>query len=209
MQFQSSDQNKFYTSQQEASAPFEGKFIPHNPPQFSSVFKQNLYPNITLPEFNETNYRLNKIMQDYKYLDDEIKMRINLKKRYKKFSSTISITDYLIILSELGMVGSSIAIPIITPFSVPISVGLTVFSTVLKSSWGYLSKKIEKHNTIELLAKSKRNSIEKKFMKTIKDGQISDIEFIDIEDEIRNYNEMKEKLLKEFNKNINETVRNK
>ena len=207
MQFQSTDQNQFYTSQQEASAPFEGKFIPHNPPQFSSLFKQNLYPNIALPEFSETNYRLNRIMQDYKYLDDEIKMRINLKKRYKKLSNAISMTDYLIILSELGMVGSSIALPIITPFSVPVSVGLTVSSTILKSSWGYFNKKIEKHNTIELLAKSKRNSIETKFMKAIKDGKLSDNEFNDIEDEIRNYNEMKEKLLKEYNRNINETVR--
>jgi len=195
MQFQSTDQNQFYTSQQEASAPFEGKFIPHNPPQFSSLFKQNLYPNIALPEFSETNYRLNRIMQDYKYLDDEIKMRINLKKRYKKLSNAISMTDYLIILSELGMVGSSIALPIITPFSVPVSVGLTVSSTILKSSWGYFNKKIEKHNTIELLAKSKRNSIETKFMKAIKDGKLSDNEFNDIEDEIRNYNEMKDQRL--------------
>lgn len=209
MQFQSTDQNEFYNSHQEASAPLEGKFIPHKTPQFSSVFKQNLYPNIALPEFNETNYRLNRIMQNYKYLDDEIKTRINLKKRYKKISNTISATDYLIIVSELGIVGSSIAIPIITPFSVPISIGLTVFSTIFKSSWGYLNKKVEKHNTIELLAKSKRNSIETKFIKAIKDGKLSDNEFNDIEDEIRNYNEMKEKILKEYNKNINETLTNK
>jgi len=198
MQFQSTDPNEFY---QEASAPLDGKFIPHKAP---SVFKQNLYPNIALPEFNETNYRLNRIMQDYKYLDDEIKTRTNLKKRYKKISNTISATDYLIILSELGMVGSSIALPIIIPFSVPISIGLTVFSTIFKSSWGYSTKKIEKHNTIELLAKSKRNSIETKFTKAMKDGQLSDDEFKDIEDEIRNYNEMKEKILKEYNKNIND-----
>jgi len=72
-----------------------------------------------------------------------------------------------------------------------------------------MTKKVEKHNTIELLAKSKRNSIETKFTKAIKDGKLSDNEFNDIEEEIKNYNEMKEKILKEYNKNINGTVENK
>jgi len=48
MQFQSNDPNEFYNSHHQASAPPEGKFIPHKAHQFSSVFKQNLYPNITI-----------------------------------------------------------------------------------------------------------------------------------------------------------------
>lgn len=186
-----------------ATAPIEGMFRPHE------VFKQNLYPNTTFPEFSATNYRLNRVMQNYKYLDDEISTRIILKKRYKKFSNTISAADYLIILSELGMAGSSIALPIITPISVPISIGLTVFSTVFKSSWSYMNKKIEKHNTIEQLAKSKRNSITSKFLKAMKDGILSEDEFNDVENEINNYDKMKEKILKEYNKNIKETVQRK
>ena len=109
--------------------------------------------------------------------------------------TTLSATDYIIIFSELGLIGASVALPIIIPLSIPISAGLTSCSTILKIFNKYINKKIEKHNNIESLAKSKLNSIEKKFVIAIKDGQISELEFNNIEEEISNYINMKEKIL--------------
>jgi hypothetical protein len=55
-----------------------------------------------------------------------------------------------------------------------------------------ITKKINKHSEIELLAKSKLNSIEEKFTKAIKDE-----EFYGIEQEIKSYENMKSNILKE------------
>jgi len=54
---------------------------------------------------------------------------------------------------------------------------------------------------MELLAKTKLNSIEEKFTKAIKDGEIRDEEFNDIEQEIRNYENMKSNILNEYGVN--------
>jgi hypothetical protein len=61
-------------SEHEPSAPADD--IQH----FS--FKQNLYPKVMLPEFDMNNYPINRIINQYKYLDEERKIRNNLKKSY-------------------------------------------------------------------------------------------------------------------------------
>jgi len=48
--------------------------------QFIS-FHQNLYPKIILPEFDMNDYRINRLMNQYKFLDEERKTRSNLKKK--------------------------------------------------------------------------------------------------------------------------------
>ena len=78
------------------------------------------------------------------------------------------------------------------PFSAPISVALTSCLAILRSTSTLI---INKHSKIELLAKTKLNSIEEKFTKTIKDGEITDEELNDIEQEIRNYENMKSDIL--------------
>lgn len=64
-------------------------------------------------------------------------------------------------------------------------------------------KKINKHSEIDLLAKAELNSIEEKFTKAVKDGKITDEEFNDIEQEIKNYEYIKSNILNEYNKRKN------
>ena len=52
-----------------------------------------------------------------------------------------------------------------------------------------------------MLAKTKLNSIEEKFTKAIKDGEITDEEFDNIEQEIKNYENMKSAILNEYKVN--------
>jgi predicted metal-dependent hydrolase len=141
-------------------------------------------------------------MNQYKYLDQERKTRNNLKKKCMKLSNAFLRTEFLITVSELGMVGTSITVPIIIPVSLPISVALTICSTFLRSTSGLITKKINKHSEIELLVKAELNWIEEKFTRTIKDGKISDEEFSDIEQEIKNYENMKSSILNENKENI-------
>jgi len=94
-----------------------------------------------LPEFDMNNYRINRIMNQCKYLDEERKTRSNLKKKYVKLSNVCLGTEIFITVSESGIAGTSIALPIIIPVSVPISVALTTCSTILRSISRLITKK--------------------------------------------------------------------
>ena len=88
-----------------------------------------------------------------------------------------------------------------THCSVPVSVALMTFLAVLRLTNSFITKKSSKHSKIELLAKTKLNSIEEKFTKVIKHGEITDEEFDNIEQEIKNYENMKSAILNEYKVN--------
>jgi len=114
-------------------------------------FHQNLYPKIMLPEIDMNNNRINRIMDQYKYLDEERKPRNILKKKYRKLSNACLGTEFLITVSELEMVVTCIALPVIIRFSVTIYVALASCSTVLRSTSGLITKKINKHSEIVMI----------------------------------------------------------
>ncbi len=88
-------------------------------------------------------------------------------------------------ITELGVTGTSFFIPPMIVISTPICLGLTVFSTVLRNGSKLITKKIDKHAHIELLAKSKRKcQLMKNILKQWEDGVISESEFQDIRKEI-------------------------
>jgi len=80
-----------------------------------------------------------------------------------KLSNACFGTDFSITLSELGVVGTSIALTIMIPFSATITVALTACLAILKSTSELITKKVIKHSIIELLAKTKLNSNKKVF----------------------------------------------
>jgi ABC-type transport system involved in multi-copper enzyme maturation permease subunit len=138
-------------------------------------------------------------MSHHDFLDKESKDRNTVKKKYTKLLNVCLGIEFFLIISELGMVGSSIALPAVIPFSVPISIGLTSCSIILRSSSRLIAQKINKHLEIESLARAKFNSIEEKFAKALQDGKITDEEFTDIEQEINNYENMKASILSKYN----------
>ena len=98
----------------------------------------------------------------------------------------------------MGVVGTSVALPI----SVPFSIALTTCTAILKLVYSFVTKKVNKHSEIVLLAKSKLNLIKEKLAKAIKDGEITDEEYNDIEEEIKNYESMKLNILNEYKKQL-------
>lgn len=166
------------------------------------VYK-NGYPNLETFKEEEhfKDYKINKISEYIKYLDTEIKDRERLKKNYGKLDKTLFGVECSCMITELGVTGTSFFIPPMVVISTPICLGLTVFSTVLRNGSKLITKKIDKHAHIELLAKSKRNSIDEKYTKAMEDGVISESEFQDIRKEIYNYDEMKKSILNQFKNN--------
>ena len=98
----------------------------------------------------------------------------------------------------MGIVGTSVALPVIVPVSEQFSVALTTCTAILKSVYNFVTKKVNKHSEIELLAKSKLNSLEEKFAKAMKDGKITYDEYNDIEQEIKNDESTELNILNEY-----------
>jgi hypothetical protein len=155
-------------------------------------------------EFDVDKYRINRITNLHDFLDKEREARNRIKKKYVKLLNISLGIEFFLILLELGTVGSSIALPAIIPFSVPISIGLTSCSIILKSSNMIVMQKINKHLEIESLARAKFNSIQEKFTRAIEDSRITAEEFNDIEREMENYENMKSSII---NKHNNERIK--
>ena len=58
-------------------------------PDENSIFLENVYPK-TVPDFDMKNYRINHIMNQYKYLDEERKTRSNLKRSMLNYQMHVS-----------------------------------------------------------------------------------------------------------------------
>ena len=85
-----------------------------------------------IPDFDINNYRINRIMKQYKYLDEERKTRNILKKKFTKLLNVCLKTLFYIMVLELGIVETSIAVPTIMLVSAPMSVVLTIFIIISK-----------------------------------------------------------------------------
>ena len=109
-------------------------------PDENSIFLENVYPK-AVPDFDMKNYRINHIMNQYKYLDEERKTRSNLKKKYVKLSNACFVTETFLTISELGIVGTSLVLLVMIPCSLPVSVALTTCLAILRSTRNFITKK--------------------------------------------------------------------
>ena len=91
-----------------------------------------------MSEFDLKTYRINRILDQYKYLDEEIKVQNNLKKKYSKLSNICLGTEIFLIIFELGITGSTVAVPVITPFSAPTVVALEPYPMARVIFFSYL-----------------------------------------------------------------------
>lgn len=194
-------------------------------PSPSAPGEGNLYPNITSRDemalysplhqaylsvgtssenknetINTSNYKINQLIQYHKFLKDEEKERNRLKKSYSKLGKSIVGAEFVMTALEIALTAGSIALPFLVPITTLSCLGLTIGSVSAKSAWAILGQKKNKHSEVELLAKSKLNSINEKFVKAIEDGIITDDEFKNISQEIKNFEMMKAEILSKYSK---------
>jgi hypothetical protein len=175
------------------------------------------YPPPAYPNLNEMNdakitepsstYRITHIMDVKKSLDKEFTNREGFKKRYQKIDKSLFGLECTCMVSELALAGSSVAFPLLIPFATPACLGLTAVTMILRNGSKIITKKIDKHNTIATLAKSKLSSIREKYSHAIEDGIISESEFNDIVKEIESYENLKKEILSNFHTGSSELTK--
>ena len=194
-----SDQNIIPSERKEASASATSVAEPASAPP--------LYP--TLPDASEAtseaaSFRLKKICDCQKELENEISHYRKVSKKYKRANSIAHTSSTLTgvmaaVLSSTGLAVSLSGIGVIAGAPLAGIAGLLGFlSTTMTISSKKLNKKITKHEKTVSLAESSQLSISKLISKALNDGQISDAEFNFILREVEQYHSLMNGLRKEM-----------
>ena len=170
--------------------------------------EQNIIPSAPplYPSLNGGDYRLKKISDCQKELEDEISHYRRISKKYKRaktiinaFAVTTGALTTVLSTASLATLLSAIAAPIGASMAgVAALMGITC--TAASASSERLNKKVIKHEKTVSLAESKHLSISRLVSKALIDGSISNMEFNLILREIDNYYSLKGQLRREVKK---------
>ena len=169
----------------------EQNIIPSAPPLYPSLWE------------NVGDYRLTKISDCQKELENEISHYRRISKKYKRAKTIInafaaSTRALTVVLSTaslatlLSAIGTLAGVPIA---GIATLMGIT--STAAGVSSEILNTKVTKHEKTVSLAESKHLSVSRLVSKALTDGSISDVEFTLILREIENYYSLKGQLRRE------------
>ena len=170
--------------------------------------EQNIIPSAPplYPSLNGGDYRLKKINDCQKELENEISHYRRISKKYKRaktiinaFAATTGTLTVVLSTASLATLLSGIA----AIASVPIAGRATLMgitSTAAGVSSERLNARVTKHEKTVSLADSHHLSVSKLVSKAMIDGSISDVEFNLILREIDNYYSLKDQLRRKVKK---------
>lgn len=155
--------------------------------QFSTPSAPSIFKGDNLTKYPEllsdsTNFRIKKIMDDEKVLQDEIKSRNSMCKKYGRFSTLTDGVEYTLILADIVMGTLATAIPGVgSVVSAATFSGVGLISGAAKLIQSKLNEKKLKHYKLSVIAHTTLTNLHHKISKAIIDGQISHEEFEDIQ----------------------------
>lgn len=156
--------------------------VQFNTPSAPSIFKgDNLtkYPELLS---DSTNFRIKKIMDDEKVLQNEIKSRNAMCKKYGRFSTLTDGVEYTLILADIVIGTLATILPGVgNVISAATFSGVGLISGASKLIQSKLNEKKLKHYKLSVIAHTTLTNLHHKISKAIIDGQISHEEFEDIQ----------------------------
>lgn len=181
---------------------------------------EKIYPRLPTAPGNEytelvknvsSDYRLHKINEIEKYLENQSETRKHISKKYRRANSIINTGDGILCTTSIGLGVGGIAL-LTTIVAAPVvlimesaSIGTGFLSVLAKFVNKKLKTKEEKHRQIYILAESKLSTIHDHISKAISDGYISDEEFKLILETAEKYRMMKEDLRKKTDKKLKDS----
>ena len=156
-----------------------------------------LYPGLPGEAAEGQSYRLQEISQLRKRLEDERDKRGQLYKKYRRGVNALDGVDTAMLTASMGMGIGGVGL-LTTIVAAPVVLGLKIAALacgVLGVTGKFVSRRLaakaKKHNEIRVLAESKLNTIHGHVSDALMDGDVSDVEFRLIVDEVDKYNQMK------------------
>ena len=167
-----------------------------NSKDFTDPIGSKIYPVLpTAPSDEGHNYRLQKIGEIRKEIENEKKKRIHLSKKYHRAFRIISFVDTTLQASgvALGVVGIGF---LSTIAAAPVAIACEGVASAgfLSIVGGQVNKKLalkaDKHEKVKVLAESKLNTINSHISKALIDSIVSDSEYELILSELQKFKEM-------------------
>lgn len=159
-------------------------------------------------------YRLQKIGEIQKELEQERNKRATLSKKYHRSIKIVGGLDNVLVVSTMGLGVAGIGV-LSTIIAAPVAIAmegaalgcgaLSIISTQVNRK---LMHKAEKHEKIKVLAESKLNTIDDHISKALIDGFVDDSEFSMILCELKKFKEMKQELRVKTRSVIDEETKN-
>ena len=156
-----------------------------------------LYPGLPGEAVLGQSYRLREISQLRKRLEDERDKRGQLYKKYRRGVNALDGVDTAMLTAGMAMGIGGVGL-LTTIVAAPVVLGLEIAAVacgVLGVTGKFVSRRLaakaKKHNEIRVLAESKLNTIHGHVSDALMDGDVSDVEFRLIVDEVDKYNQMK------------------
>lgn len=160
----------------------------------------NKLPSAPIDEDEGHTYRLQKIGEIQKEIENERDKREALSKKYHRAVKVISGVDATLVAATMGLGIAGIGV-LSTIIAAPVAIAMEAGALVagLLSIIGAqvnkkLSTKAEKHEKIKVLAEAKLNTICDHISKALKDDKVSDDEYSLILSEISKFNSMKDEI---------------
>ena len=172
---------------------------------------KKVYPEIPTAPFEDEglSYRLQKINEIQRTLEEEIEKRAALSKKYHRAVSIVDGVDVGLItitmglgVGGVGLLSTIVAAPIVIVME-GVALGTGALSILGKYANKKLATKAGKHEKIKVLAQAKLNTISSYISKALSDNKISDEEFQLILAELVKYREMKVEIKRLSKKHMN------
>ena len=174
-----------------------------------------MYPNLPSAPPNDegVGYRLQKMNEIQRYLEEEKERRQNLSKKYHRTIQLISNVDsaFIVVSMGLGTAGIGLLSTIVAAPMVIAMEGAAIGAGLLGIVGGQVNKRLmqkaEKHEKIKMLAEAKLSTISDLISKALSDNTISDGEFALILAELTKYRQLKEEVRSTTKHTIDEETR--
>ena len=159
------------------------------------------------------SYRLQKINEIQRVLEDEREKRHNLSKKYHKAVKVVGNIDSALVTISMGLSVAGVGI-LSTVIAVPAVIVMETtalgagFLGIIGGQFNkMLMRKAEKHEKIKVIAETKLDTINGLISKALTDNKISDEEYTLILSEVIKYRKMKEDVRSKTRKSIDEEMR--
>ena len=145
-------------------------------------------------------YRLKKMEEVEKFLQNEINQREKLYKKFKRYSTSIRLVDHALITATVISGSGSIA-ALCTGIGLPVSIALggvtlclSLATAITRKTNKLFDTKAKKHDKITVLAQTKLDSVHDTISRAINDDHIDPTEFQRIIQEKERYLLLKEQI---------------
>lgn len=157
-------------------------------------------PEIVIQKDSDSNFRISQIITYNEYLSHEISKRERVIKSFKYIDWICFSAEMLLVIINILLAFVSIIFVQYNTTISSIGILVTAFSTFIRNNTKKHMKKLDKHQSLLFLTKSKLSIVQEKYSLAIRDGDVSHDEYLTIIDEFEKYQKLRQEILTKYQK---------